>query len=173
MPRTCTICRHPDRLRIEQAMITGTSLRDVAARFGTAKTIIARHRTHVADSIVRHAEVRELARARTLLDDIRAGEQRAESLYETAQEILQNALQEKDPRTAIQAIRAASAVMGEARNYLTLRGELTGEMGRDKPPAIVGIQIICPASAGAMPQIVFAGDDAIEVEHEIGLSQRR
>ena len=47
MPRTCTICKHPQRLEIERAIVAGTSLRSIAGQFGTAKTNIERHRPHV------------------------------------------------------------------------------------------------------------------------------
>jgi hypothetical protein len=181
MPQLCTVCRHPQRLRIEQAIVAGTSLRDIAAQFGTAKTIIARHRTHIAGDIARHVEAREAVRAHTLLDDVVVGGQRAESRYATAQQILKNALDAGDPRVAIQAVRAASAVMGEARNYLTLRGELTNELSRDRTQASMSIQIIRPsAGSSEPPRIVFGQDggrtiegETIEVESEIGIQQRR
>jgi hypothetical protein len=70
--------------------------------------------------------------------------------------------------------------MGEARNYLSLRGELTGEMGKDRMPASMSIQIICPAAGSSGPtRIVFGQDDdrtiegsAVEVEAEIGIAPR-
>jgi hypothetical protein len=76
-------------------------------------------------------------RAGTLLADVRAGEGRADWLYEKAEEILTPALKEKDRRTDLQAIRTAVDIMGEARGYMELRGELTNELRRDNtsPPA--------------------------------------
>jgi len=38
-------------------------------------------------------------------------------------------LEAKDLKTALVAIRAATGVMGEARQYMELRGELSGELG--------------------------------------------
>ena len=172
MARNCSICAHPKRLQIEQAMIAGASLRDIAGRFGTAKTIVARHRSHVAEAIARNTEARELARTGTLLEDVRAGERRTESLYEAAQGILKNALEDEDPRVAIQAIRAASALMGEARGYLELRGELTNELGRDRTPPAVCVQIISPAvesSPDRMPRITFGSADQLEAASDEGI----
>jgi len=117
------------------------------------------------DSIARSTEARELVRTGTLLEDVRAGERRAERLYERAEEILTSAIQGKDGRTALQAIRTAVNVMGEARGYLELRGELTNELGRDRTPPAVSIQIISPAvgsSPDQMPRITFASADQIE-----------
>ncbi len=185
MPRTCTICSHPDRLPIERELIGGTSLRDIAVRFGTAKTSIARHRSHVLESMTKNALVRDMARTGVLIDDVRAGERRAELLYDRAEEILASAVRDGDQRTAIQAIRAAVTVMGEARSYMTLRGELTNELGRDRTPPQMSIQIICPQSDAGLPQIRFAADSSTsgalsprgqEIEsdfEEIGLLQGR
>ena len=164
MARNCSICAHPKRLQIEQAMIAGVSLRDVAGRFGTAKTIVARHRDHVAESIAQSKEARDLVRTSALLDDVRAGERRAEQLYEQAEEILTSAIQNNDGRTALHAIRTAINVMGEARGYLELRGELTNELGRDRTPASMAIQIVCPAmpSGDQIPRITFAQQAATD-----------
>jgi hypothetical protein len=177
MPRTCTICKHPQRLEIERDIVNGTSLRDIAGRFGTAKTSVARHRGHVKQAIARNTEARNLARTGALLDDVRAGEQRAERLYQQAEEILASALQDKDRRTALQAVRAAVDVMGEARNYMELRGELTNELGRDRTLPDISIQIVLPTAAAGdqTPRISFAHQDSIETGDncfaEIGLKQ--
>ena len=108
---------------------------------------------------------------------MRAGEGRAERLYQHAEEILRGALRDKDQRTALQAIRAGVDVMGQARGYMELRGELTNELGRDRTPPAMTFQIICPAApANALPQIRYATelieaqqDECVEI---IGLLQR-
>ena len=74
-------------------------------------------------------DAQEIARADTLLDDVRSAEGRAERLYGAAEGILERALEAKDLKTALIAIRAATGVMGEARQYMELRGELSGELG--------------------------------------------
>jgi hypothetical protein len=119
-------------------------------------------------------------RTGALLDDVRAGEGRAERLYQQAEEILVGALQDKDRRTALQAIRAAVDVMGEARSYMELRGELTNELGRDRTSTDFSIQIICPSStaaaAGELPRVSFAAVESIDASEDciatIGLLQR-
>ena len=107
------------------------------------------------EAVTRSSQAREIARSGALLDDVRAGEQRAERLYRHAEEILAGALVDKDRRTALQAIRAAIDVMGEARGYMALRGELTGELDRDAMPALQ-IQIVTPWSPkDAMPTVRY------------------
>ena len=78
-----------------------------------------------------------------MLEDVRNAEGRAERLYKAAEAILARALDVKDLRTALQAIRAAADVMAEGRQYLELRGDLTGEFEPSKSQtATQKIQVI-------------------------------
>jgi hypothetical protein len=43
MPRPCSICRHPERLAMDQALAAKESYRDIAARFGTSPAALHRH----------------------------------------------------------------------------------------------------------------------------------
>ncbi len=106
-----------------------------------------------------------MVRTGSLLESVRTGEQRAEALYEQAQEILAAALSNEDPRTALQAIRTASAVMSEARGYMELRGELTNELGRDRGVPTMCIQIV-QGSGTDLPRVRYASADAIEPADE-------
>jgi len=176
MSQTCSICRHPKRLEIEQALLSGTPLRDIQGRYGTARTSLSRHRPHVSEAVTRSSQARDVARTGALLDDVRAGERRAERLYAQAEEILAGALVDKDRRTALQAIRAAIDVMSEARSYMELRGELTGEIDKDSAPN-VQIQIVTPWSpADAMPTIRYVREDgefeAAGLFEELGVPSR-
>jgi hypothetical protein len=103
----------------------------------------------VISLLIRAHNSEEILRADSLLDDVRHGEDRAERLYNAAEAILRRALAAKDLRTAIQAIRAAADVMAEGRQYLELRGDLTGEFESNKPQtATQKIQVI------ALPQLI-------------------
>ena len=44
MPRSCSICTHPQRQAIDQALMAGAALRNIAPRFGTSVTALHRHR---------------------------------------------------------------------------------------------------------------------------------
>jgi hypothetical protein len=173
MPQTCTICKHPQRLQIEQALLNRNTYRHIAKHFGTSTTALVRHRDHIVDTLARQTAERDTARNTTLLEDIRTGEGRAERLYQQAEEILRSALADQDRRTALQAVRAAIDVMGEARGYLELRGELTQELGRDRNSGPVCVQIVCPGitPGGPMPMITYQAQADPEVV-EIGLLQR-
>jgi hypothetical protein len=126
---TCRACGHKKRLEIDRALLEGQSLRDIARRTGTTASSLQRHKAeHLTRDLVKAHEAREVARADSLLADVRNAEARAERLYGAAEGILQRALEAEDLKTALNAIRAAVDVMGEARQYLELRGELTGEL---------------------------------------------
>ena len=44
MPRSCSICQHPDRQAIHQALGAGEALRTIATRWSVSKTALLRHR---------------------------------------------------------------------------------------------------------------------------------
>ena len=129
MPRTCTICNHANRESIERALLAGQSYRNIAGQFDTSTGALQRHRQeHLPASLATaHAAV-EVARADTLLDEVRSAGDRADRLYGHAEMILERAMESKDLRTAVSAISVSVNVMREARGYLELRGEISGEL---------------------------------------------
>ena len=61
----------------------------------------------------------------------------------------------KDLRTALQAIRAAADVMAEGRQYLELRGDLTGEFAAAKvqgPPQRIQVLTLPKLASGQSPE---------------------
>ena len=44
MPRSCTICVHKQKLKIEGEILDKIPLRDIAGRYGTSKSALQRHR---------------------------------------------------------------------------------------------------------------------------------
>ena len=142
MPQTCTVCRHVNLANIDSALLRRDSLRDVARQFGLSKDAVARHKAdHLPKKLMKAQEAKEVLSADSLLSDVRNGEGRAERLYGAAEGILERALEAKDLKTALGAIRAAVDVMGEARQYLELRGELTGELS-DRGQAPHAVQLM-------------------------------
>jgi hypothetical protein len=53
LPRAsrCTICRHPTRQRIDQALVSGVSLRTIAQQEGLSKSVVGRHRAHAVSHL--------------------------------------------------------------------------------------------------------------------------
>jgi len=129
MPRTCTVCTHANRPEIDRLIVAGEPNRRIAAQCGVSEASIRRHRaTHLPAALSKSQDAKELAEADTLLVQVREAKGRGQRLYSAAEEILNRALQAADLRTAIQAIRAAVDVIGEARAHLELEGEITGEL---------------------------------------------
>jgi hypothetical protein len=47
MPRSCTICAHPQRTAIETALARGEAFRNIASCFGTSPAALFRHKGHL------------------------------------------------------------------------------------------------------------------------------
>ncbi len=65
---------------------------------------------------------------------------------------------------------------GRREANLELRGEISGELGRDRTPPAVSVQIVCPAVQGDyMPRVVFGaeGPDDTGLFQTVGPLQRR
>jgi hypothetical protein len=118
MPRTCSVCKHPRKAEIDAALISDEPYRIIAERFGTSASATYRHRDHLPSSLLAAQEVEEVARADSLLDQIRDYQAHVDRLTRKAE-------QAGDFRTALSGLR-------EARGYLELLAKLVGELD-DRP----------------------------------------
>jgi hypothetical protein len=115
MPRTCTVCTHPDRAAIDAALLAGEPFRHIAARTGTSTGALQRHKEeHLPSALALAKEVEQVAQADDLLGQVR-------DLQRRTLRILDGAEQAGDRRTALAAIR-------EERGNLELLGRLAGEL---------------------------------------------
>lgn len=116
MARPCTICTHPRRTEIDQALVAGiTSNTAIATKFDVIETSLRRHReNHLPAKLAQAQEAHEVAQADDLLGQVR-------SLQERTLVILQTAEQAGELRTALAAI-------GQARGNLELLARLLGEL---------------------------------------------
>jgi hypothetical protein len=121
MPRRCTVCDHPERHSIDEALVTGAPYRSVAKRFERSESAVYRHKTeHLPAHLLKAKEVEEAARADDLLDQVR-------NLQAHALDILERAEKAGDLRTALAAI-------SQVRGNLELLGKLAGEI--DERPVV-------------------------------------
>jgi transposase-like protein len=121
MPRRCTVCDHPGRHGIDEALVSGAPYRSVAKRFGLSESAVYRHKTeHLPAHMLKAREVEETARADDLLAQVR-------NLQTHALVILERAEKSGDLRTALAAI-------SQARGNLELLGKLAGEL--DERPVV-------------------------------------
>jgi len=117
MPRTCSICSHPDRAAIDRALVAGEAYRTIAQRYGTSATALHRHKAdHIPVKLAQAAVATQTAEASDLLTEVR-------DLRAKAYSLLLKAEAAGDIRTALSGVR-------EARGCLELLGEMEGEIDR-------------------------------------------
>jgi hypothetical protein len=119
MPRTCTICEHPERGEIDRALVGGASNRSAASLYDVSEAAVRRHKAnHLPASLVMAQAAEEVAQADSLLEQVRGLQSRAYGILDKAEAA-------DDLRTALGAIR-------EARGNLELLAKLLGELD-DRP----------------------------------------
>ncbi len=117
MPRSCTVCTHPERAAIDRALLAGEPLRDIARRTATTKDALSRHKAdHIPSAIAQAQDAVEAAQADDLLQQVR-------QLKDKAVTLLLQAERAGDFRTALAGIR-------EARACVELLLEVEGEIVR-------------------------------------------
>ncbi len=117
MPRVCTICTHPEKEAINQALVNGEPFRHIAARYGTSTGALQRHKADDLPSImVKSEKAREVAHADDLVWQIK-------QLRNKAISILGQAETAGDLKTALMGGR-------EARACIELLAEMEGEINR-------------------------------------------
>jgi hypothetical protein len=71
MPRTCLGCSHPEREAIDKALVAGEPLRNIAKRVSISPAALVRHKSHVAGTLVKAQERREVKLGDSIFDEIR------------------------------------------------------------------------------------------------------
>mgnify|MGYP000707668187 CR=1 FL=1 len=81
MPRTCSICSHPQRPEIDRALLAGESLRNIAQRYGASLAALHRHKAHIAAAV----QAQQAMTVERLLDDLADLQRRALALLAKAE----------------------------------------------------------------------------------------
>jgi hypothetical protein len=127
MPRTCSVCKHPEADAINAAILRNDSFRTMASRFGMSTASLQRHKAaHIAEMLKKAKEAAEVIQAADLLESIR-------SLHARTLEILRSAEKEKRWETALKAIQ-------QARNNLELLAKLDGQL-KDREPGEITVVV--------------------------------
>ncbi len=112
MPQTCTICRHPERAAIEKAL---------------THTALVRHKAHIAQSLVKAQESREVAHGDNVLEQL-------ETLHASVLKVLERAESLGNLRLVLGAVR-------EARSNLEFLADLLTKLkGASQGPTIVTLE---------------------------------
>jgi hypothetical protein len=147
MPRTCTICGHKQRQRIEELLLSGEAYRSIAKRFSISAPALFRHKSdHLLESVRRSHRATEVLEGDALVDHVQQLRARTETLYTEAAEILAQAKRAKDLKTALDGIRTASAVIRETRGNAELLARLTGELQQSPTNAVTIVLPVAPSS---------------------------
>jgi hypothetical protein len=115
MPRTCTICNHPEREAIDKALIDNVAFRRIATLYGLSEASVRRHKgDHLPGELVKSEQAAEIAHADSLIDQVRDLQRQAKTIKDKA-EIA------GDLKTALVGIR-------ELSRLIELMGKLQGEL---------------------------------------------
>jgi hypothetical protein len=96
--RTCIACSHSERETIDQALVSGEPLRNIAKRVSISPAGLLRHKNHVSQAIVKASEEREEQLGESLLYEMRRVQRKA-------WELLSKTESEGDHRASIVALR--------------------------------------------------------------------
>jgi hypothetical protein len=131
MPRTCTVCAHPDREAIDRALVESTPKRRIAAQHGLAETAVRRHQgAHLPVAVVQAQAAREVRSASELYAEL-------ERLYAETVAALERARVEKD-------LRAIASLVRAGREVLLLLGVALERGQHGEPQAITYSWSGCP-----------------------------
>lgn len=122
---TCSVCKHPDRVRIDASLVEGTPLRDIAGQNGVSKSALERHAKHLPSALTAAKQASVVAEATTLLDHVK-------KLIERSYQLANGA--ERDGQWS-----GAVAALGEVRRGLELLGKLSGELQASGPQVAVAV----------------------------------
>lgn len=120
---TCTVCAHPEREAVDEALVSGDSNRATASRYGLTRSSVDRHRkAHLSAALVKIQQQRESLRETSLADRLEANIARLEAILAASADV-----------------RAFVAANAEIRKTLELIGRLSGELRNEPTVAVVNI----------------------------------
>ena len=84
MNNRCSICNHPSRDEIDQALLTGVTYRPLAAQYGLSPSALSRHIRHLKQQLALQENHAHQAQQQALLDHLDLLSLRLDRLYHTA-----------------------------------------------------------------------------------------
>ena len=137
MPRSCTICTHPECAAIEAQILAGRPNRTIAKQWRVSSASVFRHKGHMREAIRRAQVERGLSTVQAVL-------LRMEETYDRLSELVDKLEAENDHRATIAGFRALRESLMAIYNMLIgadlerrLRELEAGGGGR--PPFIVNV----------------------------------
>lgn len=128
MPRTCTVCAHPKKHAIEDALLRNVPLAKIASQIGSSAAALFRHRKNCLPAkLVKAREARDTSDADRLLG-------RIEQLIDEAEAVAKSARKEKNWSVVMSALR-------EIRSCAELLAKLRGQIDSGTKVQ-VGVQVV-------------------------------
>lgn len=118
MAKTCSICKHENRLDIDWMIVNQISYRDISLRFGVGVMSVQRHRKHIETELREVQEVQKIERGTSILEKLFVNQQRIE-------DALQRARNAAD-------LRSEALLIKLEQSNLDVEAKLTGAY-KDKP----------------------------------------
>jgi hypothetical protein len=145
MSKPCTVCQHPEHIRVNIDLATGTSVRRIEANYqGLAKSSLDRHRKTCLTGIITTAllALEKPGKDRGIGRENEPGstEGKAEEMCSHARREILDALQAKDRKTA-------AILMREHRSYMEVLGKVRGELSPEASAAQHRPMFLLPAGA--------------------------
>ena len=145
----CSVCLHPKRDKIEQELLASGSLRSGAAHYGLTASAVCRHKKkHIQQSLQRAQEAHEVRQASRTLDALNSLYDRTERFLRVAEEVLQQARENADPKLILSALHESVGLVREMRGHLALASELSGEKKQVGECGQAQLLIVIPGPQG-------------------------
>src|ERR1019366_2297639 len=172
MPRTCTICRHPNRNQIDMALVQNGPLRAISDQWSVSKTALLRHRNKCLPThLLKAKALSDVKSATSLAKEVQQREeseiQSATSLVAELRElakktgaVLSRAMSEKNGDLALKAI-------ARLERQLELKARLLGELEERGSTTSQRIEVVYVDKAVILPAapaprgLLAKGDDVV------------
>ena len=145
MARKCTVCAHPQREELDQALVSGQSTSEIIARYSTVCTIgrmaLQRHKErHLPQTLILSKDAEEVSRSDQLLEKLAKLEQNTLQIGEKAEK-------GGDWRTALAAIK-------DQIRIVELQAKIQGVLDERMRLTINNNQVIAQREATGIPRFM-------------------
>lgn len=117
MARQCSICTHPQRDEIDQAIVLGEKYRSISQRFDVSQAAIGRHKKHISAAIVDAERQKAVSGTAKMLKELSRG-------FDSLARAADKAEADGDFRTMAQLWKTAGDL---AKPLLQIAGDLPGD----------------------------------------------
>jgi transposase len=155
MSMTCKVCRHPELQTIDESVLEGASIRDIAKRFRLSPASLDRHKKHLDKTLVKAKEAAEVNRADSLIEQL-------QQLRTDARRIQGKTERAKDYRGALAAIGQLERLLQVSLKISDQLVKTTADGTLDPNQAKM-----CRHAARLMTAMWHCGDDIVLVITEM------